>query len=229
MLIVYGARSTTPGSAPTRASLAQSSATSVRSSASAGRSRTRPRSASSRNRYSAGSGAGPPRNMTTSLPSCSSASPAARSEPTASPSGASWEVTRKRSRLESTSTTAAMSLVWVFACAIGALGGELVDHLRQPDAPLDRGIVFEPQHRGATQPQGARDRGLQDAVRSGETLERPLALGLGPEHADVHGRVRVVARGVDARHGHEPDPRVLEGRKGVREHLPDRLVHASAT
>ena len=52
---------------------------------------------SSRNRYSPGSGAGPPRNMTTSLPSSRSARPIANSEPSASPSGASCDVTTKRS------------------------------------------------------------------------------------------------------------------------------------
>src|SRR5262245_31285006 len=221
MLIVKDAASTTSGSAPTRALLAQSTATRTRSAKSAGRVRDRPRFSRPRNRYSPGSGAGPPRNMTVSLPSARSASPAPRSEPSASPSGASWDVTTKRSLSRNAATTACMS-VWVGIALFGR--SELVDHPREPDAPLDRRIVFERQDRSSPRTELVRELRLQHAVRRLQPGERALLLLLAPEHADVDGRVREVLRRPHARDRHEADPRVLQARKAVRDHLADRLV-----
>src|SRR6187401_3548270 len=203
MLTVNDAASTTPGSAPTRLALAQSTATSTRSPKSAGRSRWRPRLSSSRKRYSPGIGAGPPRNMTTSLPRARSARPAPSSEPSASPSGASWEVTTKRS-FSFRAATACMS-VW-FDIGFGIRGRELVDDLREPNPPLDRGIVFERQDRGPTGAEAPCDVRLKDSVCCSQTLERSLLLSVTPEHADVDGGVLVACRGLDAGHRHEPNP-----------------------
>src|ERR671931_1243523 len=180
MLTVKGAASTRPTSAPTRLLLAQSSATRTRSPRSGGRSRRSPRSARSRKRYSPGRGDDPPRNITESFPSCASASCMARSEPSASPSGASCEVTRKRWLSASAAVTAAMSAFVV----VTLLGRELVDHLRQAHPALDRLIVFEGQHGRSAQAELAGDAALQDAVRGLQACERPLAFALRPEDAD---------------------------------------------
>src|SRR5262245_574922 len=221
MLIVNNAASTTPGSAPTRLALAQSTATSTRSPKSAGRSRRRPRCSNSRNRYSPGSGAGPPRNITTSLPRSLSASPAASTEPSASPSGASWDVTTNRSFSWRAATTACMSL-WF---DIGLSRSKLVDHLREPHAPLDRGIVFEGQDRGPPGTEFLRELRLQDAVGGLQPFQRPRLRALVAEHADEHRRLGEILRRIDPGHGHEPDPWILQGRQRVREDFPDGLVH----
>src|SRR5687767_121181 len=126
--------------------------------------------------YSAGSGASPPRNMTASLPSCSSASPDASSEPRASPSGFSCVVSRKRSCVRIASATAERSL--------GVVWGELIDELRHAHAALDGGIVFEGQLRGPLHSQLPCDPPLEDAVRCLESFDRLLPLALASEHAD---------------------------------------------
>src|SRR6476619_3656145 len=199
MLTVKLAASTTPGSAPTRPALAQSPATGTRSPKSPGRDLTRPRSSSSRNRYSPGSGAGPPRYITTSLSSSLSASPIPKSDPSASPSGASCEVTTKRSFSRRAAATACMS-VWV---DIGLRGSELVDDLRQPHAPLDRGIVFERQDRRPPRPELTSDLDLEDAVRGLQACQRARLLLVITEHTHVDRRLRQILRGRDARHRDE--------------------------
>src|SRR3954468_14249244 len=118
--------------------------------------------------------------MTTSLPSDSSASFVASSEPSASPSGFSWVVTRKRSCPRIASATASRS---------GVVWGELIDQLRHADAALDALIVFEGQLRGALHPELPREPRLEHAVRRLEGCERPLALALGAEHRDEHVRL----------------------------------------
>src|SRR4029079_4898017 len=185
MLTVKRAASTTPGSAPTRPALAQSTATSTRLPKSPGRALTSARSSSSTNRDSPGSGAGPPRYITTSLSSSLSASPIPKSDPSASPSGASCEVTTKRSCFTSAGAPACMS-GWV---DIGLRGSELVDDLRQPHAPLDRGIVFERQDRCPARPELASDLRLKHAVRRPQAGERARLLLLVAEHADEDGRL----------------------------------------
>src|SRR5512132_803879 len=95
--------------------------------------------------------------MTLSLPSWSSASFVASSEPRASPSGFSWVTSRKRSCDRSASATACRSLVfWLW--------GELIDQLGHADPALDRGIVFEGQLRSPLQSQLLRETRLQDTV-----------------------------------------------------------------
>src|SRR5918994_3190176 len=221
MLTVKRAASTTPGSAPTRPGLAQSTATRTRSPKSVGRSRCRPRSSSSRNRYSPGSGAGPPRYITTSLPSCSNPSPIASREPRASPSGASCEVTTKRS-FSRRAAAAACRSGWF---DIGVRRSELVDQLGEPYAPLDRGIVCERQDRRSPGAELARDLRLENSVRRLQAREGPFLLVVRPEHADEDRRLREVRRRDDARHRDEPDARVLQRRQRLREHLANRLVH----
>src|ERR671937_1130621 len=108
--------------------------------------------------------------MTTSFPSCSSASFIARSDPSASPSGFSCVTSRKRSCSRRACATAFRSFVVVW--------GELIDQLRHPDPPLDRRIVFERELGRPLHPQLAREAGLEDAVGGGEAVEALLALAL---------------------------------------------------
>src|SRR5919202_2457264 len=156
--------------------------------------------------------------MTLSLPSRSSASFVARIEPSASPSGFSWVIRRKRSRERIASATAPISLV---------VWGELIDQLRHADPALDRGIVFERQLRRPFHPQLARQPPLEHAVRRFEADEALLPLLLRAEHADVDARVPQVRRRVDAGHRHEADPGVLQLAHGLRQPLPDSLVETS--
>src|SRR2546423_15028187 len=111
------------------------------------------------NEYSSGSSLAPPTNITLSLPRLSSASFAARIEPSASPSGFSCVTSRNRSRSRRACTTASRSLI---------VGGELVDQLRHLDAALDGRIVFEGQLRGPLQPQLGRQPRLHHPVRRRE-------------------------------------------------------------
>src|SRR6478752_7759415 len=109
--------------------------------------------------------------MTLSLPSWSSASLVASSEPSASPSGFSWVTSRKRSFERIASATACRSLVVCF-------WGELIDQLGHADPALDRRIVFEGQLRSPLHSQLAGEASLQDAVSSGKPGERLRALGI---------------------------------------------------
>src|SRR5262249_52192424 len=153
--------------------------------ASAGSSRRSP--SSGRNSYSAGGDVSPPRYMTLSLPSRSSPSFMPRIEPSASPSGFSWVTSRKRSWARIASATAARSVVVgvLLVVGLGGFGGEVVDQLAHPYAPLDRRIVFEGELRGPLQLQLVRDRRLQDSVGGREALERRVALPLPAEDAHV--------------------------------------------
>src|SRR6187551_772976 len=221
MLTVRRASSTSRGST-IRLSWAQSTATSTRSAVSCGADRASPCASRPRKWYSPGSGAGPPRTITDSLPSASSARCVARSEPIASPSGLSWEVTTNRSFARSASTTASRSAL------IGLIQGwlllgrrELVDELGHAHPLFDRPVVDELEVRRPPQLELAIDRRLQHARGTGERLERPLTLLLRAEHAEPDLRVVEVARRLDRRDGHEPDPRVLER----RDRLGDDLLH----
>src|SRR5919204_1655653 len=216
MLIANGTRPSTSGSA-IRLSFAQSSATSVRSDTSSGQRRRS--SASGMNWYSPGSGASPYRTITASLPSWSTASFVARSEPSASPSGFSCVVRRNCSRLRIASATAARSVVVVW--------GELINQLRHPHAALDRRIVLERQLRSPLQPQLARNARLQHGMRRLQTFDRLHALPLGTENRDEHARVAKVRRRLDSGHRDEADPRILEPPHRLRQHLADGFVDTS--
>jgi uncharacterized protein len=61
-------------------------------------------------------------------------------------------------------------------------------------------------------------------VRGLQAGQTPLLLLLGAEDADEDPCVPEIRRGLDSRHGDEPDPRVLELADGFGKHLPDRLV-----
>ncbi len=92
-----------------RSMLPQSRKITVRSARSAGASWKT--SCSGRKRYSSGSGNSfSARNISESLPSCVSASWSARVEPSASPSGPSWVVIRKRSLSASSATIASVAI-----------------------------------------------------------------------------------------------------------------------
>src|SRR5512133_1400936 len=155
--------------------------------------------------------------MTLSLPSWSSARFIARIEPSASPSGFSWVTMRKRSCDRIAAATAATSLV---------VWGELIDQLRHADPALDGRIVFERELRRPLHPELASEPRLQDAVRRLEPGEAVLPALLGPEHAHVDACMAQVRRGLDAGHGDEADPRVLQLADRFGEHLPDGLVDA---
>src|SRR5438105_8971131 len=109
-------------------------------------------------RYSDGSGTSPKRYISVSLPRLRSASVVASSDPSASPSGFSCVVTRKRSCPRIASATAASSLAVVW--------GELIDQLRHADPSLDRRIVLEGKLRCSLEAEFACDSRLQDRVRS---------------------------------------------------------------
>src|SRR5438045_9507601 len=100
--------------------------------------------------------------MTLSLPSWSSASFVARIDPSASPSGFSCVIRRKRSRERIASATASTSLV---------VWGELIDKLRHGDPALDGGIVFDRQLRCPLHSETAREAQLHADVRGGEPGE----------------------------------------------------------
>src|SRR5919198_944892 len=192
-----------------RVSFAQSTASRTRVSASSGQSRRSPSSAM--NAYSPGRGASPWSVITASLPSCLSPSFAARSDPSASPSGFSCVVTRKRSCERRASTTAARSFV----------SGELIDELCHADPALDRRIVLEGQLGGSLQPQLSRDPCLEDAVRGRESLQAPLALLDRAQDAHEDLRMAEIRRGSDAGDRDEADPRVLE----LADPLGEDLLH----
>src|SRR5207237_6505515 len=139
--------------------------------------------------------------------SWSSACFIASSEPSASPSGFSCVVTRKRSWSRIASATAASSLAVVW--------GEFINQLGHADPALDRRIVLEHQLGGSLQTQLVCDPRLEDGVRSLEAGERLRALALRAQHRHVHARVSEVRRRLDPGDGDEADPRVLE--------LPDPL------
>src|SRR5881394_2078953 len=211
-----GTRPSTSGSAM-RLSFAQSSASRTRSETSSGQRRRR--SASGMNAYSPGSGASPKSTITASLPSSSSASFMARSEPRASPSGFSWVVRTKRSwpRIASATAVSSLAVVW----------GEFIDQFCHADAALDRRIVFECQLRSSLHAQLAREPRLEDGVRGLQSDERLLPLPFGPENRDEHACMTQVRGRLDSGHRHEADSRILELADPLRQDLPDGLVHAS--
>src|SRR5215213_735382 len=221
-----GARTSGSSLSPIRRAFAQSTASSTRSSASSGSDRRR--SVSSRNRYSAGSGASPARYITTSFPSVRRASDVASSDPSASPSGFSCVTTVNRSWSRIAPTTASSSLCVVVA--VGLISGrkvarELIDQRRHPHAVLDGRIVCEGQLRRPLQAQLPRDPRLDDPMRRLEACERRSPLVLVTEHGDEDDALTKVARDLDRRHRHEPDPRVLQLGDRLRDDGADGLVH----
>src|SRR5918995_1506022 len=171
-------------------------------SASPGSLRTSP--SSGMKPYSAGSGVSPARNISEPLPSCRSARSIASIEPSASPSGFSCVVTRKRSppRIASAAFSSSVSIVVVW--------GELIDQLGHANASLDRRIVLEGQLGSPLHPQLAREPRLQRSMCSLQPLERLGALLLRAEDADEDLRVPQVGRRLHACDRDEPDARVLQ-------------------
>src|SRR5689334_17671169 len=136
-------------------------------------------------------------NITESLPSWPSKWCMPRSEPSASPSGPSWAVSRKRSRERSSATTCSM------ADAATASVMLVLEQPRDPHALFDGVVVAEREGRGALHPRLGRDLRLQDAMRRAQASECRLALLLGAEHADVHLGGTKVWAGLHGCHGHE--------------------------
>src|SRR5215212_6674238 len=220
------ARASGSSLSPIRRALAQSTASSTRSSVSSGSDRRS--SARPRKRYSAGSGASPARYITTSFPSERSASDIASSDPSASPSGFSCVTTVKRPWSRIARTTPSRSFCVVVA--VWLISGrkrarELINQRRHADALLDRRIVCKPQLRRPLQAQLPRDARLDDPVRRLEAGKRRPPLLLVPEHGDVDDALAEVAGDLDRRHRHEADPRVLQLRDGLGDDGPDGLVH----
>src|SRR6266542_1532246 len=207
-----------------RSMFPQSRNTSTRSTTSAGASWNT--SSRGRNWYSTGSGNSfAARNITESLPSCSRMWCIASSEPRASPSGASWVVSRKRSFARSSWAMSASDASVRRTTAVASL---ILEQPREADAPFGCIVVVEGQRRSALDPHLARDRSLEDAVRGTQPGERGLALGLAAQHAHVHARRAQVRACLHRGHRHEPDPRVLElGRDRRSDHLAHELVHPS--
>src|SRR5215469_3059334 len=172
--------------------------------------------------YSPGSGVVPGRYMTASLPSPRNASVAARSDPSASPSGFSWVTTRKRSCSRSASAIAFRSVVCVIV-----VRRELVDQLGHTHAALDRRIVLEGQLRSPLHSQLVGELRLEDSVRGLEPEKRGLLLATRAEDAHVDRRVPQVGSRVDSRDAYQADARVLELGQRPRQHVPHRLVDAT--
>src|SRR2546421_5217526 len=215
MSIVKVAACRISGSGPRRLSFAQSTASRTRSPTSPGSPRCR--SSSGMNAYSPGSGASPARNIYASFRSRRSASVIASNDPSASPSGFSWVVTRKRSCERSASTTAARSFV----------SGELIDELCHADPTLDRRIVLEGQLGGSLHSQLSREARLEDAVGGGEPLQAPLALLLRAQDAHEDTGLAEVGRRPDAGDRDEADPGILQVADPFGEHLLHRLDRKS--
>src|SRR5262245_29754351 len=169
------------------------------------------------NAYSEGGALPFSRNITLSLSRKSSASFAASSEPSASPSGFSCVTSRKRWCSRSASATASSSLV----------RDELIDQLRHPHPPLDRRIVLEGQLGGPLQPELPCDPRLEHAVGRLEPGKRPRACSPPAKDAHEDRGVTEVGGGLDAGDRYEADPRVLQLEHGLREQLPQRLVDPS--
>src|SRR5579862_265682 len=224
-LTTRAARASDSVSGPIRRSLAQSTATTARSSSSAGSSRCR--SSSARNRYSAGSGASPARYMTTSLPSERSPTVNPESEPRASPSGFSCVTTTKRSCRRRASAAASMSLsVVVTSVLLGKLACELIDQRRHANTALDRFIVFERQLRCPLQRKLAVDPRLQDGVGRLQSRERRPALPFAAQNGYVDRRLAQIRRDADAGHRDETDARILEPADAFGHDRSNRLVDA---
>src|SRR4029077_18308037 len=115
-------------------------------------------------------------------PSAPSARCIASSDPSASPSGFSWEVTVKRSCPRRAASTGSISVAALILGGVGRVGRELVDELVHPHPTLDRMIVREQELRSPAQMEVARDAALQDAACACERRQRPLLLALRAEH-----------------------------------------------
>src|SRR5919197_2090018 len=213
MSIDSGTRPRTSGSA-ILLSFAQSSASRTQSATSSGQRRSN--SASGMKAYSPGNGASPCSTMTLALPSWSSASFIARSDPSASPSGFSWVVMTKRSwaRIASATAVSSLAVVW----------GELIDQLRHADPALDRRIVLEGQLRSSLHSKLPREPRLKHRVRRLERGERLHAFRFGAEHRDEDARVAEVGRRFHSGDSDKADTRILQLTDGLGQHLPDRLV-----
>ena len=138
------------------------------------------------------------------------------SEPSASPSGFSWVVSRKRSPLRSASSTCSRGPATVASalmrspCSRRRSSSDLLDQRvqlrgrgRRRQAKVSVGVCFI-RSCGAIV-------ALQEAVRASagpsSVASRSLLVA---EHADVDLRVAQVGAGLDGGHGHEADPRVLQ-------------------
>src|SRR6266576_3940542 len=211
-----GTRPSTSGSA-IRLSFAQSTARRTRSATSSGQRRWS--SPSGMNPYSAGSGASPCSTITVSLPSCSSASSAASSEPRASPSGFSWVVRTNRSCSRIASATAASSLAVVW--------GELIDQLWHADPTFDRRIVLEGQLGSAFHAQLASKLGLEQRMGRLQAVDRLNPLSLRAEDGHVDPCVPKVGRGIHSCDRDEADAWVFQLPDRLRQDLANRLVDAA--
>src|SRR5581483_7220511 len=226
-MLIRWAPSRLRNSTGVRSMFPQSRSTRVLSTRSAGGSWKT--SSSGRKRYSTGSGNSfAERNMTESLPSWVRMPWSASSEPSASPSGPSWVVSRNRCPARSSSATAASWRSVSSPLPVTVEARSLIEHPRQPHGPLGALVVVEAERRRALDPQLPRHPRLQHAVRRAQRGERRLALGGVAEHAHEHARGAQVGAGFHCGHGHESDPGILElGSYGIPDHLAHDRVHAS--
>src|SRR5829696_5275485 len=155
-----------------------------------------------------------------------------RSEPSASPSGPSWAVSRKRSRSRISATTRSMSEAVAAAASllIGLLACErpLLEQLRNAHSRLDGGVVVEAQRRRPLHARLGGNPRLDHAVRRAQAGERRLALLLIAEHADVHLRGAEIWAGLNRSHGDESDAWIAQlGADRCADHLAKHLIDAA--
>ena len=161
-------------------------------------------SSSGRNRYSTGSGNSfAARNITESLPSASRMRCMASSEPSASPSGFSWVVSRNRSPARIASATRSISLVNELGRFAHSSRRRV---MRSPRSTLSS---YSKVRVGFASCASARDLALQHTVGRAQAGKGALPLLLGAEHADVDARSTQVWGSVHGSHGHKSDSRVL--------------------
>src|SRR4051794_38217126 len=153
------------------------------------------------------------------------------SEPSASPSGPSWAVRRKRSRSRISASARSMSGITAPAASllIPLLRGRpVVEELRDPHPRLDRRVVVEAQRRRPLHPRLGGDTRLDHAVRGPQAGERRLALLLVAEHADVHLGGTEIWVGLNRSHGDESDAWIAQlGADRCANHLAEHLIDAA--
>ena len=155
------------------------------------------------NVYSAGSRAPPTRYISVSLPSCRRASVSARSEPSASPSGFSCVVTRKRECARAPPRPTPYQSPVLSSVS----GAALVDQLRHPHAALDRRIVLEHQVEACASASSRLTRACRTPCADW-SASRLCSRFRSPPRTLVHARVSQVGRSLDAGDRDEADARV---------------------
>src|SRR6266511_376997 len=120
-------------------------------------------------------------------------------------------------RIASATAVRSLAVVW----------GELIDQLRHAHAALDRRIVLEGQLGRSLHSELLRESRLKHGVRRLKPGKCLRLFSLRPEDGDEDARMAEIGGRLNAGHGHEADPRILELPNRLREDLADRLVDAT--